>query len=139
MECPFPQDGRRRRAVEVWKYLAEMGEGSPNEMAAVMGVTRNTVHVAIRIIRRKYPGSIYIKSWERYTYEMTGRAGGGEMTPVYALGAKRDALKPKTKPRNECDRSRYERRKGVMLTKEIKRRRDAGRAERTPVWLRGLV
>lgn len=139
MQPPFPRNGNHRRAVAAWDYLVEFGEGSAPEMAEAMGVNRNTVHVALRFIRKKYPGLIRITKWERYDYEATGRVGGGQMTPVYAFGAEPDAPKPRPKSRKLSDKHSYERRKATFLLRETKRRIADGRVIRTPVWLKGLL
>ena len=139
MSCPIQRNKRNARICAVWDHLDAVGPATAAEMAKAMGVSRHAVTGSITRYREEHPGVFLVFAWSRYCREETGRAGGGKMAPVWGIGDEPDVKMPARKsPKKSCA-AYYDRNKAEILVKQAARRRKAGRTERTPVWLRGLV
>lgn len=133
---PFPRSPKYLRLATIWDYLTDHKAATAAEMGQALGTNGHNVTVSVKLLRAK--GCVHICRWEHYTYEATGKRGGGRMAPVYAIGQGPDAKQPRPLTARERDRSWRRRNQAAVAIKEVKRRRAAGRVELVPTWLRGL-
>lgn len=138
-DIPFPRDKKHRRAVVVWDHLDTVGPASIQELAEALGAHENRISHTILWIRKKHPGRVRVCQWIRWEREVSGRSGGGRMSPVYEIGEEPDAKRPKVKSRKQIDRDAYLRKQALRNVQHTARRRSLGMAEGKPTWLRGLL
>lgn len=132
MTCPFNRNKKNTRVVAIWDYLSERGDATAVDMAVEMGVSQHTVTQSIAAARKSTPGVFRISGWHRYTFEITGASGGGNMAPIWSVSPGEDKYTPQSIRPKQSAKACYLRKKAVTL---VKRRATHGKPVDTFEWL----
>jgi hypothetical protein len=92
LSCPAPKVSAVARRQQVLKLLTERPR-TRHELAKCMHMVTHAAGRYVTELRRPDNRQLYIIDW-RHPSEVHGGTSGGDWTPVYAVGVKKDKRKP---------------------------------------------